>query len=145
MLLLCRFKLCVFRRRFANIETFRYSFQIITSNQINITNTTHGTTFFNQSAPVKSLLSSLLDRRQALTAMRAMQFDVTKLPLGALSLNVVEQAFQLLSALETALSSALVSTATVLSLSTRFYTLVPHTFASGTETFSIVVFHLYIY
>lgn len=79
-------------------------------------------------APVASLLAQLFDRKVALRAMQAMQFDTQRLPLGSIAPTTIDQAFELLSALEVALSSSIVSKATLTALTARFYTLVPHVF-----------------
>lgn len=75
---------------------------------------------------VQGLMRLLFNHRNVQVMLEAMQFDSRKMPLGKLTQATIEQAFSVLTLLESALSSPTPSVAAIQSQTARFYTLVPH-------------------
>jgi poly [ADP-ribose] polymerase len=75
---------------------------------------------------VQLVMRLLFNHRNVEVMLEAMQFDSRKMPLGKLTQATIEQAFSVLTLLESALSSPTPSVAAIQSQTARFYTLVPH-------------------
>jgi hypothetical protein len=76
--------------------------------------------------------------------MANMQFDMKKMPLGAISPNAVQAAFTLLAQLEAVVKQQPTPQSKLVEMSTRFYTLIPHTAPADHRYFySIVVVALF--
>jgi poly [ADP-ribose] polymerase len=75
---------------------------------------------------LQALLRLLFNRRNVRLMLEAMQFDSRKMPLGKLTQATIDEAFNVLTLLESALSSPTPSAAALQMQSARFYTLVPH-------------------
>ncbi|XP_062406361.1 poly [ADP-ribose] polymerase 1 [Sardina pilchardus] len=77
--------------------------------------------------PVQELIRTIFDVESMKKAMVEFEIDLQKMPLGKLSKRQIQNAYALLSEVQQAVSDS-ASESTILDLSNRFYTLIPHDF-----------------
>ncbi|KAL2082174.1 hypothetical protein ACEWY4_021992 [Coilia grayii] len=77
--------------------------------------------------PVQELIRMIFDVESMKKAMVEFEIDLQKMPLGKLSKRQIQNAYALLSEVQQAVSDS-ASESTILDLSNRFYTLIPHDF-----------------
>uniref|UniRef100_A0AAY4BAQ7 Poly [ADP-ribose] polymerase n=1 Tax=Denticeps clupeoides TaxID=299321 RepID=A0AAY4BAQ7_9TELE len=77
--------------------------------------------------PVQELIRMIFDVESMKKAMVEFEIDLQKMPLGKLSKRQIQNAYALLSEVQQAVSDS-ASEPTILDLSNRFYTLIPHDF-----------------
>nr|XP_042717708.1 protein mono-ADP-ribosyltransferase PARP3 isoform X3 [Chrysemys picta bellii] len=76
----------------------------------------------------QELVSLIFSNDMFKEAMQTMNIDVKKMPLGKLSKQQIAKGFEALEAIETALQEQPLSSRQLEELSSRFYTIIPHSF-----------------
>ena len=78
--------------------------------------------------PIKELISLIFDIESMKKAMVEFEIDLTKMPLGKLSRKQIENAYKILSEVQTMLKENEGSNTKYIDASNRFFTLIPHDF-----------------
>ena len=80
------------------------------------------------STPVQDLIRLVFDVETMKQTLLEFEIDLTKMPLGKLSRNQLNRAYQVLTDLQTLISSGSPKQNDMIDASNRFYTLIPHDF-----------------
>lgn len=78
--------------------------------------------------PVQDLVTLIFDVDSMKKVMLEYELDLQKMPLGKISKRQIQQAYYVLTELQTALRESEPTRAKILDVSNRFYTLIPHDF-----------------
>lgn len=78
--------------------------------------------------PIAEYVSLIFDTKMMDESMKQLGYDTTKMPLGKLSLTAIEKGFSILKDLSETLEQAKPNTGRLQSLSSDFYTNIPHDF-----------------
>ncbi|KAJ3278959.1 Poly [ADP-ribose] polymerase 1 [Borealophlyctis nickersoniae] len=82
--------------------------------------------------PIQDLMKVIFDVQAMRATLKEMEIDLTKMPLGRISKNMIKGAYQVLSEASAVLDeqNAGSSTGKIVSLSNQFFTMVPHDFGN---------------